>query len=347
MHDSTLIAKIKSKYSLENINEILETFKGKKILVIGDTIIDEYHFTIPKGRATKDPILSVDYISHESYAGGALAIANHVSNFVSNVTLITLIGDKDDRKDFIKGALNRNISPVLFVKKNAPTTVKRRFLNVIHGEKLFKVEYMDDSPLNGDLENEILDFLRDELKKFDMVIIGDFGHGLITEKMARLFEEKSKYLAINVQSNSANLCFNFITKYRTANFLTMDLPELWYAVSDRFSELPVLAEKLHARAGFSKFLITLGKDGVDYFNEGTQTFFPAFITKPHDTLGAGDAVLAVTSLFAYTGYEELIPFIANCVGGIAVSYIGNKEFVNRENLIGFIEQVYDGEKILN
>ena len=165
--------------------------------------------------------------------------------------------------------------------------------------------------------------------------------------MIKLLEAKSNYLAVNAQSNSANLGFNFATKYKSPSFITMDVPELQYAVSDRFSEVPVLAEKLYAKAHFNKFLVTMGKNGVDYFNSGEQTLFPAFVTRPIDTVGAGDAVLAITSLFAYCGYDELIPFIANCTGGIAVSYMGNKKFITKEDMLDFIEQVYNGDKQLS
>ncbi len=347
MERERLIGELKALYPLERLNELVGKFKPIKVLVIGDAIIDEYHFTSPKGRASKDPILSVDYVSHEVYAGGIFAIANHISTFVESVTMVTMLGDRDDRKDFILQNICKNIKPVFFVKKNSPTTVKKRYLNALRNEKLFKVEFINDSPLSEELDAEIVGFLERELPKYDLVIAGDFGHSLISEKVMRALEQKSKYLALNVQSNSANLGFNFVTKYKSADYITMDVPELLYAVSDRFSPVRVLAEKLHEKAGFNRFLITLGKDGVDFFHDGVQTFFPAFVLRPRDTVGAGDAVLAITSLFAYAGYDDLIPFIANCVGGIAVSYMGNKEFVSKESLLAFVARAYDGENELN
>lgn len=344
MDKQEYIKNIEKKCNTKRIKEIIAKFKGIKTLVIGDAIIDEYHFTIPKGRATKDPILSVDYVNHEVYAGGALVIANNVSNFVDEVTLLTMLGDKENRKEFITSSLNKNITTKFFVKKNSPTTTKKRYLNSLRNEKLFKVEHINDTPLVEELENEILDFLERKLPEFDLVLIGDFGHSLITKKIIRLLEAKSNYITINVQSNSANLGFNFVTKYKSPNFVTLDEPELQYAVSDRFSETPILMKKLYANTQFNKFLVTMGKGGVTYSNKNQQTFFPAFITRPQDTIGAGDAVFSITSLFSYCNYDELIPFIANCVGGIAVSYLGNRENITKEKLLKFIEEVYNGGK---
>lgn len=335
---------IKKEHPLERINQMLSQFKKLKVFVIGEAIIDEYNFTRPKGRATKDPILSVDYIKSEAYAGGILAIANHVSNFVKEVACVTAVGDVDDKKDFIKDALNNNIMPKFFVKENSPTIVKKRYLDIQRNEKLFKVEYINDTPISESLEREIIDFLKDELPKYDIVLVGDFGHGLITQNIIKILEEKSNYLAINVQCNSSNLGFNFVTKYNSPSFVTMDIQELQYSAGDRFSEVPVLMNKLYNKARFNKFLVTMSKDGAGYSNAGKHTFFPSFVTRPLDTVGAGDAVFSITSLFAYLNYDSIIPFIANCIGGIAVSYMGNKEYISNESLLNFVRDAYNGDK---
>jgi len=85
------------------------------------------------------------------------------------------------------------------------------------------------------------------------------------------------------------------------------------------------------------------KDGSGYFNHGKQTYFSAFVTRPQDTVGAGDAIFSISSLFAYRNYDTLIPFISSCVGGIAVSYMGNKEYITKKGLFDFIEKAYNGE----
>ncbi len=334
---------IKGKYTPDELKAILEKFKNIKAIVIGDAIIDEYHFTIPKGRATKDPILSVEYVNSEAYAGGILAIANHVSNFVADVLCVTFLGDRDDKKDFIMSAMNKNVRLKFFMKENSPTITKRRYLDSLRNEKLFKVEYINDTPISGASEREFISFLEQELPKYDIVMVGDFGHGIITENVIRALEGKSKYLAVNAQSNSSNLGFNYVTRYSFPTFISMDNLELRYAVADKFSEIPVLMNKLHDKAGFKRFLVTMSKSGSAYFNHGTITFSPAFVTRPQDTVGAGDAVFAITALFAYIGMNDLISFMANCAGGVAVSYLGNKESIDKQKLLEFIGKIYDGD----
>ena len=92
------LGKIKGKFSIEYIKDKLKKLSSLRVLVIGDTIIDHYLFVEPKGRAIKDPILSVEYKSREIYAGGVLAVANHISDYIGEVKLVTLIGDENPLK---------------------------------------------------------------------------------------------------------------------------------------------------------------------------------------------------------------------------------------------------------
>ena len=186
MVDNTeYIKKIKDRFSLEAIKQYLDSFEDKKVLVIGDTIIDEYCFVEPKGRTMKDPILSVDYIKEEVYAGGILAIANHVSNFVKNVSLLTLISEHNSKKDFIIENLQKNISPYFFIKKNSPTIVKKRYINRLRNEKLFKIEYINDSLINKDLEDEIVKFLEQNLMNYDLVIVDTAGRDALSDNLIK------------------------------------------------------------------------------------------------------------------------------------------------------------------
>ncbi len=341
MDHKEYIKEIKHKFPLAEIEKYLQLFENKKVLVIGDTIIDEYCFVNIKGRAMKDPILSVDYVNEEVYAGGILAIANHISSFVKEVKVVTLLGEGLDRKDFVLGKLNHNISAQLFEKKNAPTTRKKRYVNQPRNEKLFKIEYMDDSPISLELENQLVHFLEQEIPKHDLVIVGDFGHGFINETIVKLLETKAPHLAVNSQTNSANLGFNYVTKYNAPSFMTMDGTELKFAVGDRFSDYNVMIEKLYQKKKFKSFLVTLGKNGAAYYHGGTITHAPSLVSKVTDVVGAGDAVFSVASLLAYSQVPaELLAFLANCVGGIKVSIMGNKESITKEGLLQFIGEKY-------
>ena len=335
------IKEIKDRFKVQEIEELFKKLQGLNVLIIGDTIIDEYCFVEPRGGAIKDPMCTVDYLDEEIYAGGILAIANHVSNFVTNVKVVTLIGDQMSYKDYVNNSLNQNIKSKIFVKSNSPTTRKKRYISKTRNEKLFMIEYFNDLPIDKDLEKEIIDHLEKELHLYDLVIVADYGHGFISEKMIEILEKKAKYLAVNVQTNSANLGFNYVTKYHFPSFLSMDGTELRLAVGDRHSDIEVLMNKLHEKKGFKHFLVTNGKEGVAYFKEGKIYHGPALTTNVKDIVGAGDAVFSLASLLTcYECETELITFLANCAGGIKVSIMGNKESVTREKMMDFINELF-------
>ncbi len=331
---------IKNQYSVNALKEKLNDFKDLKILLIGDTIIDRYDYVIPKGRAIKDPILSCDFLSSEIYAGGILAIANHLSDFVDEIKLLTLIGDIDDNLDFIKDNIKPNVELEYFRKKNAYTTLKRRFINKQRNEKLFKVEKMSDFPISHELTDTIIKRILNIINKYDIVMVGDFGHGFINDKIISILEEKSKFLAVNVQTNSANLGFNYVTKYSTADFVSLDYRELQYAVQDQYGKQDVLLEKLRKQVDFRNILVTMGKKGVLYSNNSGNYFSPAFKTTVKDTIGAGDTVFSIASLLAYKKYEgNLLNFYSSCSGALAVQFMGNQMSLNKADLNKFIETI--------
>lgn len=334
------IREIRTKFPTKLITQQLDSLKNIKTLVIGDTIIDEYIFTLPKGRANKDPILSLDFVKSECYAGGILAIANHISAFVSQVDLITLLGDRERGEEFVKQNLKPNINPKFFTKKDSPTTLKKRYVDYIRNGKLFKLEHINDSPIDKIIEEEIISYLDKHLSEYDLVVVGDFGHGFITENIARKLEEDSKSLSANIQTNSSNFGFNYITKYNRIDYLTSNEKEIRFALSDRFGSFDEIITKLKNKTKFRNILITQGGSGCMYLKNDAVYQSPALAKEIKDVVGAGDAVFAITALLHYKNIDGgLLVFIANCVGAIAVSIIGNKESVKKEELIQFIEEL--------
>lgn len=330
--------------NMEDIRTLLDDLKNIKILILGDIIIDKYCFSLVKGRAIKDPILSIKPLSEKVYPGGVLAIANHVSNYVNQVNLISLIGDYNNEKKFILKSLNSNINLKYFIKKDSCTTVKKRFINKQRGEKIIKLEYLDDSPIEESLSHEISEYLKIELPKYDIVLVGDFGHGFIDKNIIQVLEKYSKYLAINVQTNSANLGFNYISRYSRFDFATMDLAELQYVMRDRFSHYDKLMLSFSKKYNHKNFLVTLGKNGCAYLKNDKIFYGPILQKGSVDTVGAGDSIFSIISLLEKMGINNyLLPFLSNCIGALAVQIMGNEESILKEELLEMVRRKLDYE----
>ncbi|MFH1850467.1 MAG: PfkB family carbohydrate kinase [archaeon] len=333
------IAGIRQKFPPKLIRGHLNKLKPLKALVIGDAIVDEYVFTMPKGRANKDPILSLDFISSEKYAGGILAIANHAAQFVDNLDLITVLGDQRRDEEFITKSLGRNINARFFTKKKSPTIRKTRYVDHVRKGKLFKVEYINDEPIDADTEKQIISYMKDRLPTYDLVILGDFGHGFITPGIAQAIEMHAKHICANIQTNSANMGFNYVTKYSRIDYLTTNDGELRLALADRHGSINDLISRLRERVAIPRILLTLGVRGCIYYDESSCSEGPCLTNRIVDVVGAGDAVFAITSLLNYVRLDkDLLVFLANCIGAIAVNIIGNERPVTSEELIKFAEE---------
>ena len=332
------VENFKKKHSFDKIVKDIDNLNNLKVLVIGDTIIDEYHYCNPLGKSSKSPTISTIFLRSEIFAGGVLAIANHLEQFAGNVKLVTCLGKENTASGIIDKTLSKGVDAKFFTRNDGPTPVKRRYLDRYQNVKLFEVTFMNDHHIDAKLEKETIQYLNKEIPKYDLVIITDFGHGFITPGIIKCVQEKAKHIAINAQTNSNNYGYNYITKYHKSDYISIDEKELRLPFGDNYGDLETLVKKLHAITKAGKIQITLGGDGSLWYQDKKFYRTPAFARVVKDSVGAGDAVLSITALCAFSGMQpEEISFIGNCTGALAVEIIGNAHPVYKKDLIRFIQ----------
>lgn len=319
---------MKQKY--DNFFKDISTWNG---LVIGDIIIDEYFFVEPKGRAIKDPILSVDYLYSKRYAGGSLAMANNLSNLIQSVDLISVVGDYNREEKFLKEQLNKNIQLHTVEKKNAYTTIKRRYVDHTRNNKLFKIEYLSEEQLQKKETEKVINLIKQEIGRNNIIFVGDFGHGFINKKIISFLEQYSNKLCINVQTNSSNMGFNYITKFNKSNFASMDRRELQLATHNRTKTDDELLKELYNKKKFKNILLTLGKQGCKYINSNGIISDTAKTKSVVDAVGAGDATYIIAGLATQYGLPTNNTIqLANYVGAIAVKIMGNEKSISKKEI---------------
>ncbi len=331
----------KKRYPLDFIIEQLHSLKGLRALVIGDAIIDQYHYCSPMGKSSKEHLVANLYKSEESFAGGSLATANNAASICGEVGLLTMLGRKDTYEDFIREHLSPSIQPHFFYRPDTNTIIKRRYVSEAVNTKLFEICYMKDTDIPAWEEEKILHYLQDIIKGYDVVIVSDFGHGLLTKNVIKFICSKAKYLALNAQTNSANIGFNLVTKYPRANFVCIDEMELRFASHDRFSDLRTYMRKVYSQMKCERIITTRGSYGSFGYSE-PEGFHetPAFSYRVIDAIGAGDAFFAFCSPCSAKGLPlDLISFIGNAVGSLAVQIICNREPVRFVDLVKFITRL--------
>jgi len=328
------LERMRGEGALSNVLNLIESVKNMRVLIVGDAIIDEYRYVKPLGKTSKENIIATQFHDREIFAGGALAAANHVANFCAEVEVVTALGGIDNYESLIQGSLKPNVKLTAVKLDGRPTTRKVRFVDATYMRKLFEVYFMDDQP-----SNELDPLIAERASKYDVVIVTDFGHGIIGDSTVDLLCEKSRFLAVNTQTNAGNAGFNLITKYPRADYVCIDTPEARMAMGDRYGDLSTIAShEIPAIVDCDNVIITQGSAGCIVYRPDLGTsIIPAFTKTIVDTIGAGDAFLAVTSpLVAAGGNPEYVGLVGNAVGAIKVGIVGHRSSVEKIPLIKYI-----------
>jgi rfaE bifunctional protein nucleotidyltransferase chain/domain len=326
----------RQEHTLESIERLIEKVRDYRVLVVGDAIVDEYQYVTPMGKSPKENMIATLYQSREMFAGGVIAAANHLANFCAEVDVITSIGSDESHEELLLRARQNNVSIDFVERRGVPTTRKCRFIDPGYMRKLFEVYSMDDKPLEPALEAELHRKIAARIADYDLVLVTDFGHGLISRATIELLTAKSRFLAINAQSNSANMGFNLITKYPRADYLCIDAPEARLAVGDKVVDVETIASQTLPRmVRCDKLILTHGSFGcVTYGKDESVSRIPALTRTVVDTVGAGDAFLAVTApLVKAGGPMKAIGLVGNVVGALKVAIVGHRSSIDKAAVV--------------
>jgi rfaE bifunctional protein kinase chain/domain len=333
------IRKFKCVHDISDVRQAFESLSHLNVLVIGEAIIDEYVYGDTLGKSAKEPILALRYMSSEKHAGGSIVIANHLADFCKSVRLVTYLGATHSQEEFIRESLKLNVHPEFVIKSNSPTIVKRRFVEKYLVAKLLEIYEINDEPMLEQEENQLSAILETYLPSCDVVIVADYGHGLITKRVIDYLCRKARYLAVNTQINAANAGYHTISRYPRADYVCLHEGEVRLDQRDRTSELTLLVEKLASTMGCRLVMVTRGKHGSLLY--GPKSGFsrcPAFAVKVVDRVGAGDSVLAISSLCAASRLPaDMTGFVSNMVGAQAVTIVGNRSPIDKKGLLIAIE----------
>jgi len=164
----------------------------------------------------------------------------------------------------------------------------------------------------------------------------------MTGRIIKVIERLSRRYAVNTQTNAANAGFNMITRYHRPYFICLDEAELRLAAQARFDDIEKVAVEVAEGAKADCLIATLGKRGSIAIAGEKVVKTPVFSSKVVDTVGAGDAFFAFTApCLAKNLPLDLVNFIGNAVGAIAVQIVGNKRSVEKYELLEFVHALLE------
>jgi len=310
----------KDSFFFQNYLDQCKKIKDKKILIIGETIFDEYIYVSPLNKSNKENLVANNVIKEDLFYGGALIISKIAAEFSKNVTLITGI----QNNHFKKISNIKNFSIKNFIKSNFNNIKKTRYIDKNNLNKIF-LKYQDTESSALYEYKKIENFIEKNLSKFDILIVSDFGHNLLNKKIINLIEKNKIYKSTNCQSNSFNLGFNLITKYKKLNNISIDLFEAKLATHIKEDNFNAILKTIRKRIKFDTIYITLGKYGaINYFNNKLIRIPSLFKDRALDTMGAGDIFHLISSLMSYKNNNTKdVLIIASIAAGLKVKTLGH------------------------
>jgi rfaE bifunctional protein kinase chain/domain len=301
----------------------MKDFSEKKILVIGDIILDQYIFGNVNRLSPEAPILILDRTGEEYRLGGATNVARNLKSLGANVWIIGRIGE-DPAGGIVKNLLmDEGINVDLLVHcPEVPTIVKTRFVSGNH--QLLRVDYEDKVSLGVEFTNTLIEDLDRHVKLFDAIIISDYKKGVVVSKWVRhLCELKQQYgKIVTVDTHSTN-----VEAFRGATCITPNRTEL-EAMSypcrvPDVENAMMAARNLMREYQIDSFLVTLSEAGLVSVTPNTEKYIPATCKELVDVTGAGDTVIAAYTLALTAGYTPAdAAALANKAAGIVVSKMG-------------------------
>ena len=244
-------------------------------------------------------------------------------------------------KEIIKN-LPKNVNFQYIKKKNSPTILKKRFLDSASDHKVLGVYNINDEILKGGNEKLFNKMLKKNLPNYDLVIVSDYGHGLISKKSAGIICKLSRFLALNAQVNAANVGYHSMRNYQNIDCVIINEKEIMHEMRDKNSKIEFLMKKLSFEQKIKNLIVTRGDQGALLYNKNEKKFnlCEAYAKNTVDKVGAGDAMLAIIAICLKSGFNrELALLAASLAAAQSVETMGNKETISKIQILKTLENI--------
>lgn len=323
----------RQKIDYDELLDHIENFKNLNILIIGDTIVDEYIACDAVGMSAEAPVLNIREIEKKTYIGGAAIVSHHIRALGAKSHFISVIGD-DEPGRFVSSELQKNdIQTRLIINKDRETTFKMRYM--VGKQKLLRVSRFHEHRIDEQDDAKIRDQVTKLAPNLNGIILSDFSNGVITNDLCEfLVGIASKYDIKLFGDSQTSSQIGDIMKFKNFDLITPTEREARVALSDNFSGLEKIGITILDKTKVKNLAITLSERGFisyqtiasDKYNDKVikSQHFPALNVNPVDVVGAGDSLLSGFAL-ALSGGANLMEasVIASAVASISVNNFGN------------------------
>lgn len=272
---------------------MISSFLSKRILIIGDIMLDRYVYGDVTRISPEAPTQILDIGGTVSSIGAAANCAKNITALGAQATLISVIGDDDAGREITKHiGLETGITPYLLTEKERRSTVKTRYVSGNY--QFLRADWEHDKDIRTVSEDRVIALAKSEIDKHDVVILSDYDKGVLTERVIReIIKASNKPVIIDPKKADWNI-------YSGAMVLTPNLNEWFIASNKAYDERSVVSKAMEC--GIDNVLVTRSKEGVSLIKQnGSIWNIPSTAKSVVDVTGAGDTVVAVLALGIASG----------------------------------------------
>ena len=310
-------------FALDHLHALVAKFAGRRLLVLGDLMLDHYLWGRCERISPEAPVPVVEVQKETSSLGGAGNVAANLTALGAEPVLVGLVGEDDRASKLFDAFADRGVDTRAIIRDPArPTTMKTRI--IAHSQQVVRADWESRADVEGKALKTLLATLERELPRCHALIVSDYGKGVITRVVLEkaIGVAKTKKIPVCVDPKESH-----IDAYKGVSILTPNQIEAGYVMGQRVTDetsLMSVGWGLQKRLDVDCALITRGADGMSLFERsGRYTHLPTVAREVYDVTGAGDTVVSVVAVALAAGadYPEAC-YLANHAAGVVIREVG-------------------------
>jgi rfaE bifunctional protein kinase chain/domain len=315
--------------SRQDLLASMQTWPETRLIVLGDTIVDQYAACEAIGMSAEAPVVVVRELARRNFIGAAAVVAAHIRALGAQVDLVSVVGN-DSTADLVQQELKaQDIGDGLSRDPSRPTTFKKRY--VVENQKLFRVSRLEQHNLDAAIEDEVIARLEALAPHSQGIVVSDFVYGVVTPRVLAVVQGLAQRHGLQLFGDlQCSSQVGSITRFRNFSLLSPNERELRLALQDKDSGLESLSQQLLADdTHCERLIVKLAAEGFIAYDRDSDGRilsqpFPALSVNPLDVAGAGDSVLAVMAT-GLASRQPMMPTaaLACCMAALAVETMGN------------------------
>ena len=315
-------------FSSIDLLEHIKHFGEASLLVIGDSIVDQYVACDALGMSAEAPVIVARELEAKNHVGGASIVALHTKALGAQCNYISVVG-YDQNATLIANELDSwNVGHDLIEDNTRPTTLKIRYM--VEKQKIFRVSRLKDHQINQMVEEKIISKIKKQSPFVNGILVSDFVYGVITPKVLKVIREQAKkhHLKIFGDLQCSSQVGN-ISKFKNFHLICPTEREARIALNTKDEGVEWVAKNLMEETGTQNLIMKLGAEGfIAYFTEIdgfiNRQHFPALNPNPVDIAGAGDSLLAAVAVSICSNSPLMqSSAIGACMAAQSVQTVGN------------------------